>query len=72
MIKVLQLKDIDVGEKVFVVSPMHPDVISPIDLSKVDKKYQKHIGTQLRRWLKKGVLYTKNEQTQQKTNPQEQ
>ena len=56
-VQITRLKDINIKEKVFVVSPMHPDIVSKIDLSRVDKKVRQHIGNQLRRWMDKGHLY---------------
>ena len=57
MIQVKKLADITGHKSVFVITPMHPDVKSEINLKGVAKSARAHVGNQLKKWLKKKILY---------------
>lgn len=59
MVQVKKLADINGHKSVYVITPMHPNVQTEINLVGVAKMARQHVGNQLKKWLKKKVLYIK-------------
>jgi Ran GTPase-activating protein (RanGAP) involved in mRNA processing and transport len=57
LVKVSNLIEVKGHKMVYVITDMHPETISKIDISDVAKIARKHLGEQLKKWTRRKELY---------------